>query len=154
MQRYTRAEVLKLFYKNQSSVVATQRVFWAKFHGQTALNGRTLRRLSATFLETGVVTDVQRSGKKRTSRSDENIERVRQDVSENAETSIRKRAALGIEWSQFASNFTSGVENVNEINDIQRDLERILTFLWFFFLLKKQVYLIMPHPVYIFTYIK
>jgi len=49
--------MFKLFYENQSSVVATQKAFRAKFRGQTAPNGK-MRRLSAAFLETGVVTDV------------------------------------------------------------------------------------------------
>jgi len=68
MQRYTpkeRAEMLKLFYENQSSIVTMQRAFRAKFRRQTAPNGRTLRRLSVAFLETGVVTDVQHSGRQR-----------------------------------------------------------------------------------------
>jgi len=114
MQRYTpkeRAEMFKLFYENQSSVVATQRAFRAKFRGQTTPNGRTLRRLLTAFLEIDVAIDVQRNSRQRTNCSNENIERVRQDVNENAETSTRKRAAhLGLSdrselvWKACISN--------------------------------------------------
>lgn len=104
MERYTpieRAAIVKMFIKNNSSIVQTQREFRRKYGRRAAPDAKTIRRLAARFEEYGTLADVRHRGRSRTSRSVENVDAVRRSVEQHPETSTRRRATqIGISrWS-------------------------------------------------------
>jgi Helix-turn-helix domain (DUF4817) len=100
MERYTpqeRGKIVSIFLRNNSSVILAQREFRRQFPGRPAPTAKTFRRLATRLEETGNTRDVARRGRPRTSRSQENIAAVTEDVEESPGTSTRRRATqLGI----------------------------------------------------------
>lgn len=100
MERYTipqRVLIVKTFYLNNESIVATIRNLRRDFGRNNVPSVNTIRQLVRKFEQTGEVKDLPRSGRFRTVRTPENIERVRESVVERPETSTRHRSQeLGI----------------------------------------------------------
>lgn len=95
MNRYTpqeRAEIVKIFYINNSSIILSQREYRRKYGRRLTPSAKTFRRLATQFEQTGTTADRPHVGRPRTIRSRENIDRVREDVVEKPRTSTRKRS--------------------------------------------------------------
>lgn len=95
MNRYTpreRAEIVQIFYVNNSSIILAQREYRRKYGRRRVPSAKTFRRLAANFEQTGSTSDKPHIGRPRSARSRENIDRVREDVMERPRTSTRKRS--------------------------------------------------------------
>lgn len=95
MQKFSitqRTKMVVLFFENGRSIIATQRAY-KKFYGvRNVPTGPTIRAIVAKFEQYGNVGDVKRVGRPRSGRSIDNIQLVRKSVSDNPETSTRRRS--------------------------------------------------------------
>ena len=94
MERYTiqqRVFIIEQYLKNNESLAAAVRKFHTKYGRNSVLTSSTVKRLIEKFRETGSVGDAKHTGRPKTSRSNVNIEAVRESVGENPGTSIRHR---------------------------------------------------------------
>ena len=94
MERYTieqRVFIIEQYFKNNESLAAAVRKFHTKYGRNSVLTSSTVKRLIEKFRETGSVGDAKHTGRPKTSRSNVNIEAVRESVGDNPGTSIRRR---------------------------------------------------------------
>lgn len=100
MERFTgadRAFCVREFYRNNFSATIARRKFREhhnlhNFHDTPTV--QTINNWVAKFEETGSTLDKKRSGRPRTSRTEENIDIVLQSVRENPTQSTRKRSRI------------------------------------------------------------
>lgn len=95
MERYSvqqRVNIIKLYFENNKSLVATIRKVRAVFGGNNVPNPSTVKRIVEKFETTGSVIDVKHSTRYRRGRSVQNVSRVRDSVAVNPKTSIRRRS--------------------------------------------------------------
>lgn len=95
MEQYTveqRALIVKNYYKNGESLIATIRKVRPMFGRNNVPNSSTVKRIIEKFESTGSVSDVKHTIRARRGRSEQNITAVRESVAESPETSIRHRA--------------------------------------------------------------
>lgn len=102
MERYTipqRVQIIKFFYQNGCSIRQTYRALREIYGRVSRPTERTIRRLITKFENTGSVSDQTVPVRRRTARSIENIEAVRQSVRNNPSQSISRRAQeLDFSW--------------------------------------------------------
>lgn len=94
MAGYTKDQrvfIIEQYLKSNESLAGTVRKFRAKYGRNINLSSSTVKRLVAKFRESGSINDVHSTGRPKTSRSNGNIESVRQNVREHPGTSIRHR---------------------------------------------------------------
>lgn len=95
-----RAFCVREYYRNGDSLTLAQRKFCAHYNirrKNEAPSVQLIRKWVQKFEETGSTMNQPRSGRPRTSRDPENVERVRTFVRENPGLSTRKRShALGV----------------------------------------------------------
>lgn len=104
MERYTpkeRAEIVKFYFENNSSVVLCQRAYRRKYRKKRVPNSKTIRNLAAKFSEHGHVASLPRKKRQRGRRSMEAIASVQADVREHPTTSVYHRS------QQFAMSKSS-----------------------------------------------
>lgn len=80
MERYTteqRVFIVEEYFKNKVTLVATVRTFRTKYGRNIDLTSSTVKRLIEKFKKTGSTGDAKHTGRPKTSRSDVNIEAVR-----------------------------------------------------------------------------
>lgn len=95
MERYTpkeRAEIVKFYFENSSSVVLCQRAYRRKYRQKKVPNPKTIKSLVEKFNQFGHVGDLPQKKRARTRRSMEAIAAVQADVREHPTTSIRHRS--------------------------------------------------------------
>lgn len=95
MNHYTpkeRAEIVKFYFQNESSVTLTQRAYRRKYRGRNVPTPKTIRLLVGKFSESGSVATSRPKIKPRPRRSNEVIRAVRADVADSPGTSYRRRA--------------------------------------------------------------
>lgn len=78
------------FYAETKSVKLTQTKFREHFNEDRAPDKTTILRLVNKFLTTGSVHDLPRSGRKRTGRSEGNIDLIRKAVAKSPRRSVRR----------------------------------------------------------------
>lgn len=88
-----RTKLIELYFENQRSIILTQRAYRRHFHVRHCPHQTTILRLVARFRQNYSVCDRPRTGRRRSVRTPENIERVRDSINDNPETSTRRRAA-------------------------------------------------------------
>ena len=95
-----RAFCVREYYRNKDSFTRAQRKFCAHYNirrKNEAPSIQLIRKWVQKFEETGSTMNQPRSGRPRTSRDPENVERVRASIRENHGLSTRKRSnALGL----------------------------------------------------------
>ena len=94
MNKFTNDQHMKIvefYYSSGKSIIQTQRKFRNHFIVREQPSENTIRNLIARFESKGSVHDSACSGRPKTSRTPENIDRDRESVNENPETSTRKR---------------------------------------------------------------
>uniref|UniRef100_A0A0N5C9I2 DUF4817 domain-containing protein n=1 Tax=Strongyloides papillosus TaxID=174720 RepID=A0A0N5C9I2_STREA len=87
-----RSMIVRFYYSNGSSIIATQRAFRKHFNTRKAPSRRAIKNMVQRFEEHGSVNDLPRTGRPRTVTSDENAQRVKDSIDKNDKISIRKRA--------------------------------------------------------------
>ena len=88
MKQYTpleRAQLVKLYIKNNYSIVKTQRVFRAKFRSWSALAKNTIKKIYEKFTSTAYLGNSKKPSKPIPKLSDDNIDRVMCSIEENPE---------------------------------------------------------------------
>ncbi|KAJ4425791.1 hypothetical protein ANN_27416 [Periplaneta americana] len=88
-----RTKLIELYFENQRSIILTQRAYRRHFHVRHCPHQTTILRLVARFRQNYSVCDRPRTGRRRSVRTPENIERVRDSINDKPETSTRRRAA-------------------------------------------------------------
>lgn len=100
MERYTleqRVYIVKTYFQNGSSVRATFRRIREYFGVRNRPSEVTIRKIVRRFETTGSVKDIETKVRERPARSVENIQAVRESVTENPQMSVNRRAQhLGI----------------------------------------------------------
>lgn len=100
MEQFTpkeRAEIVQLYIQNNFSIVKTKRAFRKKNKVKSAPGDNTIRRLYAKFVENGNLGNASHASRRRTKRTDENIEAVRASVEAEPRTSaLRRSRELGL----------------------------------------------------------
>ena len=107
---------MTIFIQKNKSVVLTQREYRKRHRNQSGPDKKTIHALSNRFEQYGTTLDSHHSGRPRTARSEENIARVRESVTESPKTSTRRRP--------------------QQLNISQRSLRRILKKIYTFSLTK------------------
>lgn len=94
LSKEQKAKVVQLYFKTGSAILA-QRAFRSTFKVRYAPDIKTIKLLSERFLAVGSIEKLNqgRSGRKRSKRSSENIEKVKTAIQETPTKSIRKLAA-------------------------------------------------------------
>lgn len=95
MEHYTpkqRAEIVKFYFQNNSSVTLAQRAYRAKYRGKKVPSAKTIRKLVTKFNKSGSLATFTPKVKPRPRRSNEVIDAVRSDVQDHPNTSYRRRA--------------------------------------------------------------
>lgn len=95
MEHYTpkeRAEIVKLYFQNQSSVTLTQRAYRSKYLSRNVPTPKIIRKLVSKLEESGSLATSALKIKAHPRRSNEAFNAVRADVEANDETSYRRRA--------------------------------------------------------------
>ena len=90
IQQYVR--IIKLFYQNGCSVLATYRELRPFYGRHNRPTDRTIRNVVDKFESTGSVNDRPTPVRRRNARSAENIATIRESVQENPRQSIPRRA--------------------------------------------------------------
>lgn len=99
MDRYTgpqRAFCVRAFYKNNDSYIVVRRLYRTHFNLTSMKNvpsANLIKYWVRKFEETGNTMPDKSTGRKRTSRTSINVERVRQSVTGHPRLSLRSRAA-------------------------------------------------------------
>ena len=83
--------IVQFYFESNFSVVRTQSAFRSNTGNRNHPSSRCIRLVVAKFMALGTVMDSQHSGLSRTVRSIDNIESVRQDVTDNQQESLRIR---------------------------------------------------------------
>lgn len=103
MQRFTlqeRLQVIKNYYQNSSSVVATQRTFSKDLGRHHRFSDKAIRRIVQKFESEFTLHDTKPPTRVREARSDENIAAVKASVEGRPKTSINRRSQeLGLSYS-------------------------------------------------------
>ena len=81
---------VQLYFESNSSVVRTQRAFRKNTGNRNHPSPRCFRIIVAKLKAFGTVADRQHPGRSRTARSIDNIESVRQNVTDNPQESVRR----------------------------------------------------------------
>lgn len=95
MEKFTCAQrvlIVKTFYQSGESCAATVRRLRGTLGRNEAPNESTVRRLMKKFEETGSVVDLKSPGRRRSARTEQNIEVVRDSVAVSPAKSIRRRS--------------------------------------------------------------
>ncbi|GFS71830.1 52 kDa repressor of the inhibitor of the protein kinase [Nephila pilipes] len=79
---------IKEYFKNYESLAATVRKFRTKYDRNSDLTLSIVKRAIEKFRQTGSIGDVEHIGRPKTSRSNVNIETVRENVGESQGTLI------------------------------------------------------------------
>ena len=92
-----RTQIVKFHYQNQGSIIQTQRAYRRHFNVRDALSKNAIKGMVKRFEDQGAVSDLPRSGRPKAVCTDENKERIRENVEENPTISTRKQSLeLGI----------------------------------------------------------
>lgn len=92
-----RISIVQIYLENGHSIARTQREYQRRYNVEVAPTYQTIKRLVLKFQQSGKIGDFIHTGRRKTGRSDINIELVRASVAASPKTSIRKRSAqLGI----------------------------------------------------------
>ena len=73
-----RTKIVEFYLLSQKSIILTQRRYRAHFNTRDAPTKKTIRAVVAKFGDTGIVRDRSKTGRPRSARNPENIERVRE----------------------------------------------------------------------------
>ena len=95
MEKYTteeRTKIVEFYFKFHHSIILTQREYCRHFSARKPPSDFMIRRLIQRFQQYGSVSDLPRSGRPRSVRSQMNRERVRDSVQQEPGTSIRRRS--------------------------------------------------------------
>ena len=93
MEKYTtekRTKIMEFYFKFHHSIILTQREYCRHFSARKPPSDFMIRRLIQSFQHYGSVSDLPRSGRPRSFRSQMNLERVRDSVQQEPGTSIRR----------------------------------------------------------------
>ena len=85
-----RTHIVKFYYQNQGSIIQTQRAYRRHFNVRDAPSKNAIKGMVKRFEDQGAVSDLPRSGRSKAVCTDENKERIRENVEENPTTSTRK----------------------------------------------------------------
>ena len=92
-----RTQIVKFYYQNQGSIIQTQRAYRRHFNIRDASSKNAIKGMVKRFEDQGTVSYLPLSGRPKAVCTDENKERIRENVEENPTTSTRKRLLeLGI----------------------------------------------------------
>uniref|UniRef100_A0A0K0ELC2 DUF4817 domain-containing protein n=1 Tax=Strongyloides stercoralis TaxID=6248 RepID=A0A0K0ELC2_STRER len=87
-----RTKIVELYREHGCKISVTQREFKNFYNLEKPPNRSTVKNIVEKFNKYGNVADLPRSGRPKTARTDDNIERVRESVTNNKETSLKQRA--------------------------------------------------------------
>ena len=87
-----RTKVVEYYFSNGHSILLTQRAYRNYFNTKNAPSQTAINRLIKRFRKQGAVSDLPRSGRPRLAQNQVNIDRVRDSVEEDPETSTRRRS--------------------------------------------------------------
>ena len=93
MEKYTteeRTKIVEFYFKFHHSIILTQREYCRHFSARIPPSDFMIRRLIQRFQQYGSVSDLPRSGRPCSVRSQKNRERVRDSVQQEPGTSIRR----------------------------------------------------------------
>lgn len=91
-----RISIVKLYLKNNENASEVCRQF-RQLHIGNSVTAATVIRINKNFTDTGSVADLPRTGRPKTGRSEDNVERVRDAIAQAPTTSTRRLSAeLGI----------------------------------------------------------
>lgn len=97
-----RIKIIEFYFKNQNSIVRTQREYARHFNVRSPPSKIQIIRLVKHFRAYGSVCDLPSTGRPRSVRTEDNRERVQRSIQEEAGTSIRRRSQeLGISRSSL-----------------------------------------------------
>ena len=92
-----RTQIVKFYYQNQGSIIQTQRAYQRHFNVRDAPNKNAIKGMVKRFEDQEAVSDLPRSGRPKAVCTNENKERIRENVEGNPTTFTRKRSLkLGI----------------------------------------------------------
>ena len=92
-----RTQIVKFYSQNQGSIIQTQRAYRRHFNVRDAPSKNAIKGMVKRFEDQGAVSNLPRYGRPKAVCTNENKERIRENVEENPTTSTRKRSLeLGI----------------------------------------------------------
>ena len=92
-----RTQIVKFYYQNQGSIIQTQRAYRRHFNVRDAPSKNAIKGMVKRFKDQGAVSNLPRSERPTAVCTDENKERIHENVEENPTTSTQKRSLeLGI----------------------------------------------------------
>ena len=81
-----RTQIVKFHYQNQGSIIQTQRAYRRHFNVRDAPSKNAIKGMVKRFEEQGAVSDLPRSGRPKVVCTNENKERIPENVEENPTT--------------------------------------------------------------------
>ena len=85
-----RTQIVKVYYQYQGSIIQTQRAYRRHFNVRDAPSKNAIKGMAKRFEDQGAVSDLPRSGRPKAVCTDENKERIHENVEENPTTSTQK----------------------------------------------------------------
>ena len=85
-----RTQIVKFYYENQGSIIQTQRAYRRHFNVRDAPSMNAIKSMVKRFQDQGGVSDLPRSGRPKAVCTDENKERIRENLEENLTTSTKR----------------------------------------------------------------
>ena len=80
-------QIVKLYYQNQGSIIQTQKAYQRHFNDKDALSKNAIKGAVKRFEDQGAVSDLTHSGRPKAVCTNENKERICENVEENPTTS-------------------------------------------------------------------
>ena len=108
MSRYSKEEKIRNLqtYTRTTSITETQRDFRIHFKTRISPTKNTIKSVIRKFEETGAVNDKPKTGRTKSVRTEDLINRVATDITNDPKTSIRKRSSqLSISRSQLSTTY-------------------------------------------------
>lgn len=87
-----RAKIIEFYFRNECFIIRTQRAYTCYFNDKSPPAKLAIHHLVQRFQQQGSVGDSPRTGRPRSVRMEENIERSQGNVHEEPGTSIRRRS--------------------------------------------------------------
>ena len=83
-------QIVKFYYQNQGSIIQTQRAYQRHFNVRDAPSKNAIKGMVKRFEDQGAVSDLPHSGRPKAVCTDENKERICENVENNPTTSTQK----------------------------------------------------------------